>query len=570
MTEVALTIQNSLKRAAQGTKDRLSLTFTDRYEKDTCYSWQDIWEGALKRASQYVEVGIVPGDRIVLILGTQVEFLTTFFGCLICGAIVVPVYPPVRLGRLDEYYERTANLMQKVSARLVVTTRRIDRLLGKVFMRYKPELKTLFVDDVLKEKSNSVEEFEGQPDDIALIQFSSGTTADPKPVTLTHRQILANIFAIQDYIQPKPEDHAVSWLPLYHDMGLIGGLLSVIESQATLTLLRPEDFIAKPSLWLRTLSRHRGTVTIGPNFAYELCTTRIRDEDLLGVDLSKCRLVLSGAEPVSAGTLTRFAQRFTSYGFKLEALKPVYGLAEAALGVTFAAQDKAFHAVEFDRESLLTKRIAVEGHGCTLVSVGRPLQGMSVKVLSSRRDELLEGQVGRIHISGPSLSSGYFNQTNPTLVDGWLDSGDEGFLWNGELFITGRAKDMIIVCGKNYAPQDIETCLDAVPGVRRGCVAAVGFKFDHGEALVLFVETYTPSSELSLLCKRAVLANCGLAPQEIVLLAPGTLARTSSGKIRRGEALNCWRLGKFKAPGAVNLASLTLAMVKNAWARLRT
>lgn len=570
MGQQSQTLSESLKRAAQATAGRFSLKFTDRHEKDTSYSWQDIWDAAAQRAIHYVKNGIKPGDRIILILGTQVEFLAAFFACQICGAIVVPVYPPVRLGRLDEYYERTAKLMQKVTARLVVTTRRIDRLLGEVFKRYQPELGTMYVDDPVLEDENFRQTYVGAPDDIAVIQFSSGTTADPKPVTLTHRQILANIFSIQDYIQPRADDHAVSWLPLYHDMGLIGGLLTVIESHATLTLIQPEDFIARPALWLRTLSRHHGTVSIGPNFAYELCVARIRDEDLCGVDLTKCRLMLSGAEPVSSGTLTRFAQRFASYGFQLKALKPVYGLAEAALGVAFADRDRVFNAFEFDQETLLTKRLAVEGKGALLVSVGRPLRDMSVAVRSSDGLDFGEGQVGRIHISGPSLSSAYFNQDQVPLVDGWLDSGDEGFLWKGELFITGRAKDMIIVCGKNYAPQDIERALDLVPGVRRGCAAALGVEFDSGEALVLFVETYTPSLELKSLCQRAVLANCGLDAKEIVLLAPGTLPRTSSGKIQRSETLNSWRLGKLKAPRPVNAVTMTLAMVKNVWARIRT
>ncbi len=350
------TLQRLLQRARDASWAGLRLV--DRQERETFHSWAAIAEASARVAGGLAELGIRPGERVALIYPTSPEFFHAFFGTLLAGAVPVPLYPPVRLGRLAEYHARTAAMLGAAGARVLLADRRVHALLGETLALARPPLGGLTLDDLPQDAQLATD---GAPGDLALVQFSSGTTVEPKPVALSQRAVLAQVRTL-NALWPAAEPGAitgVSWLPLYHDMGLIGCVFPALERPSVLTLLPPEAFVARPALWLRALGRHRGTISPAPNFAYALATERIRDEEMEGIDLSPWRFALCGAETVVPDVLRAFAARFARWGFRPEALKPVYGLSEAALAVTFADLERPFLAVHFDRAALVERGEAV-------------------------------------------------------------------------------------------------------------------------------------------------------------------------------------------------------------------
>jgi acyl-CoA synthetase (AMP-forming)/AMP-acid ligase II len=373
----------------------------------------------------------------------------------------------------------------------------------------------------------------------------------------------------------------VSWLPLYHDMGLIGCVFPALERGATLTLIPPELFVARPAAWMRAISRYRATVSPAPNFAYGLCVERIRDDELEGVDLGSWRVALNGAEPVAAEVLRRFQRRFAAWGFRPEALTPVYGLSEASLAVTFSPIDRPFTSRRFDREALAGRLEAVDDPtGVEIVSVGRPLPDFALRIVDKRRREVAERRVGRVLVRGPSLMEGYLGRGRATaraIRDGWLNTGDLGFVTEeGDLYLTGRAKDVLILRGRNHSPVEVEHAVDAVEGVRTGCAAAMSFMPEEAERelLLIMVEAQKGVSvsefpEVARKVAHAVLAASGLEPDCVEVLEPGVLPRTSSGKIRRREALQRWRANELTRPAAVTPFRLVADAVRSSLAMAR-
>jgi fatty-acyl-CoA synthase len=407
---------------------------------------------------------------------------------------------------------------------------------------------------------------EAAADDVALIQFSSGTTHDPKPVALTHANLLWNLAAIERYITAEmgaDDPIGVTWLPLYHDMGLIGNLLSAFYVPIPLVLLPPELFVARPAAWLRAISRHRGTHSAAPNFAFGLCLKRIGDDELNGVDLSSWRLCLNGAEAVSAAVQRRFSERFGPWGFRASALTPCYGMAEASLAVTFKPVGTSFSTLGVDAAKLAAEGVVKPG-AKEVVSVGRPLAGVEVEIRDNYGLRLRPGRVGHVFVRGPSIMAGYFGRpdlTDQVLHGGWLDSGDLGFVHHGELFVCGRHKEIVIVRGANHAPEEFEAALDGLPGVRSGCAAAVGFvpADRHEEALAMLVETTSDApSTLTQDVASRVQERTGILPAHVELLAPGTLPKTTSGKLRRREARIQWLTGMLSPPKKVTAMKLAL------------
>jgi fatty-acyl-CoA synthase len=364
-------------------------------------------------------------------------------------------------------------------------------------------------------------------------------------------------------------------LPLYHDMGLIGCLLSAVTFPGSMVLLAPEAFLARPALWFRALSRHGATVSPAPNFAYGLCLKRVRDEDLAGVDLSRWTYALNGAEPVSAGVMARFAERFGRFGFRREALMPVYGLAEASLALTFSAPGGEKRVLGVDAAELAATGRVVEG-ARAVVSVGRPVPGAEVEVRADDGAVLPERTAGRVWGRAPFVMEGYFGRPEATAAavrEGWLDTGDVGFVSEAELFVCGRAKDVVIIRGANHAPQEFEECLESVAGLRAGCAVAVGFAPPgvEGEQLLVLAEAsdgVTP--ELAQRASAAIVDGTGIKPHTVTLLASGTLPRTSSGKLRRGEALRRYLAGELSAPAPVDALTMTREVAKSAVAFVRT
>ena len=527
------TLGAALDRAAASEH---ALVFIDLRERERRMSWAEVREGAAQAASALIEAGVAPGDRIALVLRTSPEFVACFFGALLARAVPVPLYPPVRLGRLDEYHEQLVRMLQRSGARIVVTDRLLRGFLGPALARARLPLGCRLAGELQSHRHTALAV---SPDELALIQFSSGSTARPKPVALTHRHLTTQLAALESLLLADAPPIGVSWLPLYHDMGLIGCLLLAAYAPGTLALIAPEHFITRPSLWLRAIARHRAAISPAPNFAYALCAGRVRDAELDGVDLSCWRHALDGAEPIAAPSARRFCERFARYGFDPSSLQPVYGLSEASLAVTFSP-----------RGPLRSLR----GASREVVSVGAPIPGVEVDV----RD-------GRIFVRGPSVMSAYFGE--PPRPSEWLDTGDLGFARGGELYVTGRAKDVVIVRGANHSAQEFEDTLDGIAGVRAGCAMALGIVTTCGEQLLVLAErTPGPSDrEVTHAIANAIALRTGIRPHTIRLLAPGTLPRTSSGKLRRAEALRRFQHGALTPPRKMGPLALAREWLRSAW-----
>ncbi len=572
------------------------LTFIDAREDEVAVPWHVLLERSRRVAAGLVERGVEAGDRVAIVLPTSPEFCEAFFGAVLAGAVPVPLYPPVRLGRMDEYHAATARMLSVSGARCVVSGGALRLLLGGTVAQVAArEGRQLEVETVEALSSKNALDLKfprpRRADDLALIQFSSGSTVDPKPVALTHHNVLAQCAALKA-LMPEEGIHpsaGVSWLPLYHDMGLIGALLTAVTWPGPLALLPPEVFLARPSLWLRAISRHRATVSPAPNFAYGLCLKRVKDEELEGVDLSSLRYATNGAEPISVEVLRRFAERFSRFGFDRAALRPVYGLSEATLAVTWTKPQAEPKTAVVDPERLARESLAVPARANEavreIVSVGVPVPGAEVEVRSALGLPIEEGQVGRIHVRGDSVMPGYFDQAEATArvkdAAGWLDTGDLGFWRDGELYVCGRGKDVVIIRGANHSPSEFEECAAEVPGVRTGCVVAVGFmpsvnaEGDTGEVLLLLVERASAraaereDAALATRVSAEVLKRTGIRPWSVEVLAPGTLPRTSSGKLRRGEALRQYAAGTLRPPAKAGTLKLLGEVVRSVVAQER-
>lgn len=544
------------------------VTFVDLREREAFVPWAEVLRRAERAAGALAGMGVASGDRVAIVLRTGPAFLDAFFGAWLAGAVPVPLYPPVRLGRMDEYAAATGRMLAVAGARVVISAGGARRLLGAAIDRARPPLGCRDADELLL---GAPARRAPRPDGLGLVQFSSGSTVDPKPVALTHAALAAQADALVAATAPGPADVLVSWLPLYHDMGLIGALLAAMSYPGPLVLIPPEHFLARPALWLRAVARHRGTISAAPSFAYAYAAERVADAELRGHSLASWRLALDGAEPVSADALRRFARRFAPHGLDPGALVPVYGLAEAALAVTFGRPGRPLEGRRVDAVRLASDGIAVPGDR-EVVSVGTPLPGVDVEVRASDGRPAGEGRLGRIHVRGPSLLREYLGEPSATaaaLREGWLDTGDLGFVMGGELFVHGREKDVVVVRGANRAPEEFEGALAAVPGIRPGCAVAVGFEPpEGGESLLVLAERRRGAREgdgddaLAAAAREAVLVRTGIAPH-VRILDPGTLPRTSSGKLRRREALRRYVAGTLVAAPPVTALRLAVLAARS-------
>lgn len=556
------TLTERLKFSAENADETHGITFVDRRGNEEHYHWKQIYQSALRFAHFLYEKGYQAGDRVLIVLPTCPQFFDVFFGAQLLGVTPVPVYPPLRLGKMNEYVEKTVAMLKAASVKGIVSNKQISRVFGEIISRYPLQNGITLVEQTKVTSPCALPQI--SPDDLAMAQFSSGTTSNPKPVGLTHRQVLANTDAILTYVDG---DCGCSWLPLYHDMGLIGCVFPAVSKPGKLVLIPPEVFLAKPALWLQSISKHKACVSPAPNFAYSYCVDRIKDDDLAGLDISSWTLALNGAEAVAPEALAKFQNRFSKIGLLKTALTPVYGLAEASLAVTFSNPKIEYTTQIFNREKLqvgLVEPTPNSDSGVELATVGTPLPGFFVEIRDSEQgSRLQENQVGTIFVKGPSVMKGYLNDAPQPITDGWLNTGDMGFLHQGELYIYGRSKDVIIVNGQNHAPQDIEQAIDSHPAVRTGCSAAVGNNSADGEEIYLFVECLENQPNLEQELQNQIRSQTGITVDLIVLLDPGTLARTSSGKIRRQETLKRFRNGELKAPEKLNAWLITKIMTKS-------
>jgi len=554
--------------------------FVGRSGQAKFYPYRDVLQRARAAAGALQARGLRPGDRVAIILTTSIEFFDVYLGVQLAGGIPAAVYPPLRLGKLDEYFVRTRRMLEKIGTRYLVTDRRIRQILGHAAAGVASLDAILDPDDL--GPAGTWTRVEPDPASPAFLQFSSGTTVEPKAVIVSHANLLANLGMIDSFFggfsPPEVEQGGVCWLPLYHDMGLLGNMYIGLYHPGTVTYITPDQFIAKPAVWLQTLSRYKGVISAAPDFAYGLCVAKVKDHDMEGVDLSSWKIAFNGAEPISVAGIKAFAERFARWGFRPEAMTPVYGLAEAGLAVSFSDPRTPPRVSEFDGHVLSAKSEAIAGSGRRLVSVGRAVPGLDIEIQNDQGDVRGVGRVGRIMVRGPSITPGYFNDpelSRRTIRNGWLDTGDLGFLHGGQLYISGRLKDLIIIRGRNLAPQEVEDQLQGLDGLRVGCSVAVSCAGDdgQGEHLVVLAECDRtrprPDADVRAEISDRILRGLGLVPGQIELLAPGTLPRTSSGKLRRSEALRLFLSGELRPPESMGTLQIAreLGRSRLAWMR---
>ena len=569
------TLGHMLFRAAD--LQRATVNFWHAADRVESWSYEQCVHDALLVAGALQQRGLHKGDRVGIVLPTHADFYRAFFGVILAGGISAALYPPVRLGKMTVWKEQTAAMLQTIACSAVLTDAQLYGLLGQPVRQAALRLGCFTVQELLREASPGTY-VEAHSHDLAVVQFSSGTTGHPRPIALTHANILRNA---QTILTPLPGDlsqhSGVSWLPLYHDMGLIGGLVSATLAPGPLTLIPPEQFVARPRVWLEALTQSRATISAAPNFAFSLCTERVRDEDLAGLDLSHWQIAFCGAETVHPQTLQAFAQRFAPVGFASRALTPVYGLAEATLAVTMSPLDMPPRFTSFERHAMEREGLAVPASsGISLTSLGRPIAGVDVEIRDAHGNPTPPQHLGRLWVRGHGVMHGYLGQPEATaqvLQEGWCDTGDQGFFYAEDLYLCGRATDMIIIRGRNYDPAQIEHCLHGLAGLRAGCTVAFGIADLRSgtERLVVLAEyrivpAPVEQARLEAESQAAIHASCNLHLSELVLLPPGTLPRTSSGKMRRREAYRLWHAGELQPPGKAGLPTMLRHTLAGLWA----
>jgi 1-acyl-sn-glycerol-3-phosphate acyltransferase len=551
----AATLVDVLHWHAERTPDRIHIHLRAD-DTETPVRYGDLLSASQRIGAGLRERGVRKGDTVALMLRTEVAFFQAFLGALVAGAVPVPIYPPFRPDQIEEYAHRQRVILRNAGARVLVTfaeALRVARLLrGAV-----PSLEHIVTIEDLSEGATTTLPTQRRPDDPALIQYTSGSTGDPKGVLLSHANILANIRAIGQAVAVRPDDVTVSWLPLYHDMGLIGAWLGSLYHGVPLVLMSPLAFLSRPSRWLAAVYAHRGTVSAAPNFAFDLCVHKIPDDEIQGLDLRSWRLAMNGSEAVSADTIERFVRRFAPCGFSANAMCPVYGLAESSVALTMSPINRPARVDALVREPFEQRREvrpadAADPHALRFVACGLPLPEHQVRIVDAGGESLGERCEGHVQFRGPSVTSGYFRNPEATRVvmhDGWMDSGDLGYLADGELFISGRVKDVIIQAGRNICAQEVEESAGTAPGIRKGCVAALGI---HNpvlgtERLVVVAETRERDrarwDTLRAAVQDLVTAAIGVPPDEVVIARPGTVLKTPSGKIRRSAIRDAYLRG---------------------------
>lgn len=523
---------------------------------ETSLTYRDLAEQAQGIARGLRQAGVQPGDRVAIMLPTGAAFFGAFYGVLYAGGVPVPIYPPTRPSQLEEHLKRQAGILRNAQAVLLIGAREASAVARLLKLQVESLRAVVSVNEL--SQATLTMPLKGESQATALLQYTSGSTGDPKGVVLSHANLLANIRAMGEVMEAGPSDVFVSWLPLYHDMGLIGAWLGSLYFAVPLVVMSPLTFLVRPEQWLWAIHRHRATLSAAPNFAFELCLRKIEDSTIAGLDLCSLRMVANGAEAVSPGTIRRFAARFAKYGFRQEVMAPVYGLAENAVGLAFPPPGRAPIIDRVDRGELARHGRAAPASAGDLaalefVACGRPLPGHQIRIVDAT-GELGERQEGRLQFRGPSATSGYLDNPTKTreLFDGeWLNSGDLAYVAGGDVFITGRSKDIIIRAGRHIYPEEIETAVGDVKGVRKGCVAAFGTQDPRAgtERLVILAETRETGREaLDLLrqqVEQAATRMLEVPPEQVVLVPPHTIPKTSSGKLRRTAARELFERGRL-------------------------
>ncbi|NVK40283.1 MAG: AMP-binding protein [Oceanospirillaceae bacterium] len=543
-------------------------------------SYGQLWQDAQVLTAGLQQRGIEPGQTVALMLPTGRDYFIAFVAVWLAGAVPVPLYPPLGRHQFEDHLKRQAGILDNCLARLLIAPPEAQAM-SQLLRARVGSLQALASPAELSANGKEAVIMHPGPDDTALLQYTSGSTGNPKGVILSHANLLANVRAAGEVLGVDSRDVFVSWLPLYHDMGLIGAWLGSLYHAIRLVSLPPQDFLARPARWLEALHRHGGTLSAAPNFAYELCLKRIPDERLAGLDLRQWRLALNGAEAVSPGTVRDFVQRFENCGLRRTALLPVYGLAECSVALAFPKPGSEARIDRIRRAPLMQAGRAIpappeDNDFIEFVCCGEALPGHRIRICDDSGRELPERQQGRIQFRGPSSTSGYYRNRDATakLFDGdWLETGDLGYMAEGGLHITGRSKDLIIRGGRNLYPEELERAVGALPGLRNGRVAAFGYDEAGTERLIVMAETRERDTAVQTRLRReaaaAVTALIGEPPDRVVLIPPGIVLKTSSGKIRRNDCRERYRRGDYRAqPLWKQKTRLLLATLIPLWRRL--
>jgi fatty-acyl-CoA synthase len=535
--------------------------------------------GGIERASARYggalqALGLARGDRVALILPDNADFVFAFLGAIRAGIVPVPIYPPSGLGKLAGYLDNTLHIVARSGAKLLLTSADIKKVLGTIQARA-PELEKVVAVEGVRRMREELRPAKVGLDDTCFLQFTSGSTSRPKGVVLTHRNLAANVRAIMELGLGVRDsvDSGASWLPLYHDMGLIGFVIAPLYHVNTITFLPPLLFLKRPVRWLETISRHRASVSFGPNFAYALCVKRIKEAEMTGLDLSSWHVAGCGAEPIRAENLRAFADRFAPVGFSEKAFVCCYGMAEATLAVSFSKVGEGVRTDVVNGDALWSKgraepvtpgtpgtpgALAAES-ATPIVQCGEAFEGHEIQVFAlddeASERPLGDREVGEVRLRGPSLMAGYFNEpelTREVFAGGWLKTGDIGYLADDKVHICGRSKELIIVNGRNYYPQDLEWEAGKVEGVRKGNVVAFGTMKPHNdrERVIICFETGVVSEEEKHAqqgeVRRVVQQALGLTVDDVVSLGAGALPKTSSGKLQRSKTRELYETGALE------------------------
>jgi len=565
------TFQDVLRYRGRADARRAHLIFYEDEGESPSLTFGELAEGAERVAADLAKRGIGRGDTVALMLPTSREFFLAFAGTLLAGATPAPIYPPFRTDRVAEYAERQSAILANAGARLLVTFREAASV-TKLLKPLVPSLEGVATAETLVKSSAPAplgRPVHARADDLALLQYTSGSTGNPKGVMLTHANLLANVRAIGEAVGLRDDDVGVSWLPLYHDMGLIGAWLLPLYFGRPMVVLSPLAFLSRPARWLHAFHRYRGTMGAAPNFAYELAAAKISEDDIQGLDLSAWRAALNGAEPVLPATLDRFAARFARCGFRRASLLPVYGLAEASLAVTIPPVGRGPRVDRLERAAFAQDGRAVpappdasaeDSNVISFVSAGGPLPRHEVRIVNARGEDTGERVEGQLWFRGPSSTHGYYRNAEATAAlfpegpaAGWVNSGDRAYQADGEIYITGRLKDIIIHAGHNLYPHEIEDAVARVPGVRKGCVVAFGAADAAAgtERLVIVAESRERDRAARERIARAITAQVtetlGLPPDVVEVVPPSAIPKTSSGKLRRDATKQRFLAGALHA-----------------------
>ncbi len=547
--------------SGRGSTDE-GFSFLTGVGREEFLSWDCLRTEAMNRAAHLRALGLREGDCLAMVMPDGPDFVPTFLGAAWAGVIPVPLYPPLSVGKLDAYLETLVAIMNKVEPLYLAIDANLEGRLGSAAARV-PTLKGTITAEALRAEAPASAEREPAdlgPDDIAFLQFTSGSTSTPKGVVVTHGSLRANTWAImRDGLNANSlTDRGVSWLPLHHDMGLIGFVLGPVFHKVPVTFIPTLSFAKNATIWLETIHKVRGTISFAPNFAYALAARRARTLQMSKWDLSCMRVFGCGAEPINPGTMRAFVEKFSVCGVKPEMLLPSYGLAEATLAVSFAGLDERLSTDIVARHTYeMAKRAETvswaSDQAIEFVSCGRAFPAHEVAAFDEGGHRLGDRQVGELRVRGPSIARGYYKDpesSGESFAGGWLRTGDLGYQVNGNIYVTGRKKDLIIINGRNYDPQSIEWLADDVPEVRKGSTVAFSVPGVASEALVVIAESRTAHPEvLAETIQQRINEHLQLIASDVVIAPPGSLPKTSSGKIQRLKTRQQYVAGTMRGIG---------------------